>query len=222
MKYLLRKQFHYYVQGLSTDDDELLQQLIEQGNRQKLIESKIKHTINLACFIARKYRRNEEDVVEMALVRLIECIDNYLLSNDRKPFKPYFKKYMYYAIKRDVVSDKLLGCSERTQQRQSKRLMLDSLNKSVETSGLLNDGFVHRETTISMTVKTEPVRSDRTYDLIESIRALLTDDEYRILELVVQGYTDKEVSALIEKSLTFVQNNRTRIQHIIKMALIRD
>lgn len=196
-----------------------------------LIESKLAHALAIA---GRFTNVNRDDLGEYALYALVRAIDSFLRNGRDGNIDPYITYVVRHEIKRMLFEDRTITISKVTAWRHRKKGTFEKLNALVysETVGHSDDRnsegseqldlLIKRlspKVAMKLTVNQEPI-----LELREVIDKVLnsTDDpaESRlILELRIQGYTDKEVAKTIDRSKAYVAKRRSELLHLIKMEI---
>jgi DNA-directed RNA polymerase specialized sigma subunit len=222
----------YYAKGklphISKEEQDVLITYARCGDpdaRTRLIESKLGHALSIA---KRMPAPNREDVTELALYHLPRCIDSFL-RNFHPNLDPYVTFVLPLEIRRSLYKEQRI--SDKTYQtawRHKKAGIFDNLNQTVESVAceshdldLMNvlTSRLTRNVSAQLIVDQTP-----DFDLRELVERAITrsddpDESRTILELRISGYTDREVAARLDRSVSYIAARKAALLHSIKMGI---
>lgn len=154
--------------------------------------------------IARQYfivGGEDEDLVQEGTFGLFKAVKNY---NGKFPFK----NFAFACIKNSIIT------AVKKDNSQKHRPLNFYVSLSTEDSDSSDKNFIVRDTAADP--EEEFINSEREQELKREIENVLSDFEYRILTLYLEGYSYAEIAKKENKTLKSVDNAVQRIRKKIQ------
>ncbi|MDY6367823.1 MAG: sigma-70 family RNA polymerase sigma factor [Clostridia bacterium] len=155
-------------------------------------------------FIVRKIAKpyfifgcDQDDILQEGTISVFNAIRHYV---EGTPFYPYACK----CIKNGLISLIKKNSAKNTQKEVLLSEIIDNNPSAVEVAAT------------SVDPETKVINSEEEFELIQSVKNLLTPLEFEVFNLILQDYSYNEIADIISKDKKAVDNAVQRIKHKVK------
>lgn len=180
---------------------------LAQGGDEAAMETVIEKYKSLVRAIARSFFLSDgdnEDLIQEGMLGVFRAVNTY-------NGKAGFKSYAYQCVKNSIISA----------VKKSSRDKNKPLCNYVSLSGFVGGDNDKTELIIDSCAdpETRYIDSESTSEFFNKIKGILSDFEYEILTIFLQGYTYAEIGAKLNKSAKSIDNALQRIRRKITAVL---
>ena len=187
---------------MEISDDELIYLAREKNQyAEDILYSRYYKNINYFLKEIYSYKEayyDNDDLKQIALLKFISCVEKYDEDNGN------FYSFCKLVIKRSIFDYLKI---------ENKKIIDYSLNNFIND----NEDIMYIDLICEHSIEYDKVKNDViNEETKEKIFSLLEDNERRILEYKLMGYSYKEISLVFDKPIKFIDNQLVKIKNKIK------